>query len=85
MLRVRAQSGKTIVVDEPLKYVEVLDKSGNVAMVLYREDVGDTQAVTVITPDMEEAKTYSKMYSINLSDSVTGDWPKAGSLEVNVK
>tara|TARA_B100000965_G_scaffold167610_1_gene139777 strand:+ start:111 stop:368 length:258 start_codon:yes stop_codon:yes gene_type:complete len=84
MLRVRSQSGKTIVPEEPLKYVEILDKSGNVAMVLYREDIGETQAVTLITPEMDEAKTYAKLYGLKWSKSIEGDWPTAEPMEVNI-
>ena len=48
MLRVRAEDGRTIVVEKPLKYVEILDKKGDVAMVFYKEQLFDQESVTVI-------------------------------------
>lgn len=77
MIRVRSKSGRTIVVEEPLMYVEVLDGNGDVAMVFYREDFADGQAVSVVTPDMEEdASGYAKMFNVNWSNDIKGTWPK---------
>jgi len=84
MLRVRSQSGKTIVVEEPLKYVEILDGNGDVAMVFFREKMGEHDSVAVWTPDLEEeADIYSKMYGVKWTGSIKGRWPKAEPLKVN--
>ena len=86
MLRVRAKSGKTIVVEEPLQYVEILDGSGNVAMVFYRDDFAGEQAVSFITPDIkDDAIGYSKMYGVTWSEEIKGNWPKPQQVEVNAR
>ena len=83
MIRVRSKSGRTIVVEEPLMYVEMLDGEGNVAMVFYREDFADEQAVSVITPDIEEdARGYTKMFGVKWSSKIKGNWPKPEPMEV---
>jgi hypothetical protein len=75
MLRVRTNTGKVIDVEEPLKYVEILDKSGNVAMLFYMENVMGDERVNVIYPGMdEETNLYSEIYKVKWSDSVKGDW-----------
>ena len=86
MLRVRSKSGKTIVVEEPLTYVEVLDGSGNVAMVLYAEKSALGDAVNVITPDLEEERdNYSKLYKVKWSGEIKGRWPKAEPVSVTTR
>jgi hypothetical protein len=84
MLRVRSQSGKTIVVEEPLRYVEILDGEGNLAMVFYRDDIDGAKAVSIITPDLEEeAEAYSKMYNVKWTGELKGRWPKSQPMSVN--
>tara|TARA_B100000035_G_scaffold288148_1_gene273581 strand:- start:80 stop:337 length:258 start_codon:yes stop_codon:yes gene_type:complete len=84
MLRVRSQSGKTIVVEEPLHYVEILDGNGDVSMVFYRDDMEDTKAVAIITPDFEEeCESYSKLYKVKWSSELRGRWRKSQKMTVN--
>jgi len=84
MLRVRSQSGKTIIVEEPLKFIEILDGDGNVAMVFYKEDIMDSEAVTCIAPEDDEATSYSKMYGVKWSKKIHGTWPKSEPMELNI-
>lgn len=86
MIRVRAQSGKIIDIEEPLKYVEILDSSNNVAMVFYTEVMHGGKLVSVVTPDVvDEATTYSKMYGVQWTDSVTGELGKSEEMVFNRK
>ena len=85
MLRVRSKTGKTIVVEEPLEYVEILDGSDNVAMVFYKESILGSEAINIITPDMDEdAESYSKMYNVKWTEEIQGNWPKPEPVEINI-
>jgi hypothetical protein len=84
MLRVRTQSGKIIDVEEPLRYVEILDGSGDVSMVFYAESLHDGNYVTVVTPDdTHDAALYSSMYKVQFSKDVKTPFPKPAPLVTN--
>ena len=86
MIRVRAQSGKIINIEEPLKYVEILDASDNVAMVFYTEVMHGGKLVSVVTPDVvDEASTYSKMYGVEWTNSVQGELGKSEDMVLTKK
>jgi len=81
MLRLRAQSGKTITMDEPLIYVEVLDEEDNVAMVFHREKIAGVNAVNLLTPDSESATSYAALYNVRWSNKLKTDWASETSLD----
>ena len=86
MIRVRTQSGKIIDVEEPLRYVEILDGSGDVSMVFYPECLHDGNYVTVVTPDdKHDAATYSKVYGVKFSKDVKTPFPKPEPLVTNIR
>ena len=75
MIRVRTKTGQIIDVEEPLEYVEILDKSGNVALVFFKEEVMDDERVNIIYPGMEEdTDLYSKLYDVEWSKNVKCKW-----------
>lgn len=74
MLRLRAQSGKTVTMDEPLLYVEVLDSEDKVAMVFHREEIAGADSVNLITSGSDSARSYSKLYGVEWSANLHTDW-----------
>ena len=84
MLRVRTASGKGIEVDEPLKYVEILDKNENVAMVFYKEKFGNDEVVNIVHPGMDDDMAlYSQMFKVKWTDVMKGDWPEVEPMELS--
>lgn len=81
MLRLRSQSGKTVTMDEPLMYVEVLDSEDNIAMVFHREKIAGADAVNLITPESESAGSYSKLYGVQWSSNLRTDWVPEDPIE----
>jgi len=76
MIRVRTRGGQVIDVEEPLKFVEILDKSGNVAMMLHMKDSTQRQAVEVVYPGMDDATNlYSKMFGVEWSKNTHIPFP----------
>jgi hypothetical protein len=68
--------------DEPLCFAEFLDASGDVAMVLHKEEINGVEAVNVITPDLaEEKEAYARIYNIKWSRAIEGNWPKPKPME----
>ena len=71
--------------DEPLEFAEVLDREGNVAMVLHKKSIGGTEMISVVTPDMAEEKdAYAKLYNVTWSDTVKGNWPTTKPTQVSI-
>ena len=81
MLRLRSESGKTITMNEPLVYVEVLDSKEDVAMVFHKDRIGNSDTVNLITKESEGANTYSKIYGVDWSKNLKTDWVSEAPLD----
>lgn len=74
MIRIRDAKGNLLELDD-LKYVEIVNDDGELAMMLHEVQSLGTQAVEVVTKGMSaEADLYARMFGLKWAGQVTGNW-----------
>jgi hypothetical protein len=61
-LRIRDVTGKTAELQDQFRFVEITAQSGEIAMLVYRDDGGAVQTITA--EDAVRAARYEQMYGV---------------------